>query len=439
MNDDIKVTVVKFGDRKLLQMQFVDPLTRKKKTRSTGTTVRRDAERAAAKWESELREGRYAHAGKITWEDFRERYEREVLPGLAKTTGDKISCVFNSVEAILNPARLRELTPERLSHFQAKLREGGKAESTIAGTLAHLRAALQWATGLGMLSAVPKMDKPKRIKGGKVMKGRPISGEEFDRLLMKVEAGLAAITTRKAAAAEAKRGPRKRKWTAKSHEAVKARTAAATAAVAEPWRHYLRGLWLSGLRLRESLELYWDRDDRLCVDLDGKRPMLRIPAALEKGNKTRLLPMAPEFAEFLTATPDDQRTGPVFNLRSRADGERLNAHRVSEIVSAIGQAAGVKVNTDATSGKVKYASAHDLRRSFGARWAARVMPQVLMELMRHESIDTTMAFYVGRNAEKTADLLWQAHEAAASNTLSNSRQNEASRATVRSDANDYTA
>jgi integrase len=65
-----------------------------------------------------------------------------------------------------------------------------------------------------------------------------------------------------------------------------------------------------------------------------------------------------------------------------------------------------KVNTNA-AGKVKFASAHDLRRSFGERWASRVMPQVLMELMRHESIDTTMKFYVGRNAQSTAALLWE--------------------------------
>jgi len=31
-----------------------------------------------------------------------------------------------------------------------------------------------------------------------------------------------------------------------------------------------------------------------------------------------------------------------------------------------------------------------------------------MELMRHESINTTMDFYVGRNAQSTAAILWAA-------------------------------
>ena len=78
------------------------------------------------------------------------------------------------------------------------------------------------------------------------------------------------------------------------------------------------------------------------------------------------------------------------------------------MISKIGRAAGVKVHRDLSSGKVKHATAHDLRRSFGERWAIRIMPQTLMELMRHESIETTLKFYVGRNAEKTARALYDA-------------------------------
>ena len=39
------------------------------------------------------------------------------------------------------------------------------------------------------------------------------------------------------------------------------------------------------------------------------------------------------------------------------------------------------------------------------------MPQQLMKLMRHKDISTTMKYYVSRNAEKTADAIWEAHEA----------------------------
>ncbi len=141
--------------------------------------------------------------------------------------------------------------------------------------------------------------------------------------------------------------------------------------------------------------------------------MLHVPGELEKGNSDRLLPIAPEFALFLMETPEADRTGPVFKLTGRRRGrpDRPHPHRVSEIVSEIGEKAGVKVYVDPKDPeKVKYASAHDLRRAFGERWAARLMPAQLMELMRHESIETTLRFYVGTDAQRTADAAWAAFD-----------------------------
>ena len=130
---------------------------------------------------------------------------------------------------------------------------------------------------------------------------------------------------------------------------------------------------------------------------------------MEKGHQDRLLPIAPEFAEVLEATPKNERTGRIFRPMAKLAGARLPlAHRVGELVSAIGMAVGVKVHTDPRTGRMKYASAHDLRRSFDERWAARVMPQRLMELMRHESIETPLKFDVGRNAVKTVETLYAA-------------------------------
>ena len=94
----------------------------------------------------------------------------------------------------------------------------------------------------------------------------------------------------------------------------------------------------------------------------------------------------------------------------RDSGKQIHKDTAGDIVSKIGEMAGVKVHTHPTSGKVKYASAHDLRRSFADRWSRLVMPSVLQELMRHESIDTAMRYYVDRNAESTADDVWSAHE-----------------------------
>ena len=92
--------------------------------------------------------------------------------------------------------------------------------------------------------------------------------------------------------------------------------------------------------------------------------------------------MAPEFAAFLLQTPEAERRGRVFKPLGIDAKAVVGYFRVSQTISRIGKLAGVKVATDPRMGKVKYASAHDFRRSFGERWSTRVMPQVLMALMR---------------------------------------------------------
>jgi integrase len=369
-HDQISVTIVKYPDRKYLMMRYVDPTTGKQIARSTRTTRRREAERTAVKWEAEVRAGRGSSRITISWEAFRDRYEDEVIPGLAVNTGNLLTTTFNAIERILMPKRLSDLTADRLSHFQAKLREGGLAEPSIRTYLAHLVSSLKWAATVGLIPTVPKVQRPKRVKKSKMMKGRPITGEEFDRLL------------------------------AKTIDVVGIERA-------ESWKYLLRGLWLSGLRISEAVQLYWDRDDRLRAELGTRRPMLIIPGELEKGHKDRLLPMAPEFAQFLIATPEANRKGRIFRPLQRYGKDReYTGKAVARVISKIGQSTGIKVHQNVRTGKIKYASAHDLRRSFGERWARKVMPQVLQELMRHESIETTLKYYVGRNAELTADVLW---------------------------------
>jgi integrase len=301
--------------------------------------------------------------------------------------------------------RLTDLTPEALSRVQAALRDGRRSEDTIKGYLNHLRAALGWAVGQEMIFKMPAIKKVQRAKkggGGHKGKGRAITTEEFERMLAAVPTALGEWRKlkRRAARKTARKKGLKEHKTRTDLTPVEVNPAAV-----ESWRHYLTGLWLSGLRLTESLEVFWSRSDRLCIDLTGKRPMLRIPAELEKGHRDRILPITPDFAECLLATPEDQRRGPVFRP-IMPSGSRAKAQEGGRMVALIGELARVVVHTNAKTGKVKYASAHDLRRSFGTRWAKRVKTPILMRLMRHENIQTTMAYYVDLDATELAEELW---------------------------------
>jgi integrase len=108
--------------------------------------------------------------------------------------------------------------------------------------------------------------------------------------------------------------------------------------------------------------------------------------------------MTPDFADWLLQTPLDRRIGKVFGVA--ALGLRLD--KVSKVVSEIGKRAGVVVNRE----QGKFASAHDFRRAFGTRWASRLKPADLQQLMRHVSITTTLGYYVLVDADTLAQRLW---------------------------------
>ncbi len=366
-DNEIQVMAVRYADRRYFMMRYVDPVTGKQKARSTGTTIRREAERVAAKWEQELQQGTYRPKRNITWDEFRERYEQEKLSSLAPSTQKTAATAMNHLERIVDPLKLASVNAETLSKFQAALRREGKKDTTIGVILSHLRPALSWAVTMGMLSSVPDIHRPKAAKGRKLMRGRPITGEEFDRLLEAV--------------------PKVR-----PHDA-------------SVWVNYLTGLWLSGLRLEESTILSWDDDAPFAIDLSGRRPRFRIYAEAEKGRQDRYLPMTPDFVEFILKTPKEERVGTIFKLNGVYTKEEISLKRICRNISAIGKKAGVVVNK--TAGK--YASAHDLRRSFATRWASRVKPATLQLLMRHKSIETTLKYYVDQDADDVADELWKGY------------------------------
>lgn len=306
----------------------------------------------------------------MTWKEFRELFEELRLPGLRPATAVCYDATFNRLEDLIKPFRLSQVNAILIARFQNKLREIGNAETTVHKHMRQLKAALRWAKSMEFIATVPDIQMPKAGRHQRMMKGRPITPKEFQQMLDVTE------------------------------EVVGSESA-------ESWKFLLEGLWWSGLRLGEAMALTWYPSDTLFVDFDsGKYPMFRINGSAEKSGKDRLLPMAPEFAKFVE--PNKQKNGFVFCpsrvLNGRKDNFRRNVQWISVVGARIGKRAGVSVSLNGA--KEKFASFHDLRRSFGERWSQKVMPQTLMKLMRHESIDTTLRFYVGHDAEKIGDEIW---------------------------------
>lgn len=386
----ITVRVVKRKARRQFVLRWTDRHGRKRE-RSSGTNRRRDAERAAADLELELNSP--TDNGSILWHVFRERCERERYGGSRKSTRLAFQSMANKLESILNPWQLSDLTSSSISRMASTMRDQGLAEQSIATYLGTLRAVLTWASDMELIREVPKFGAVVQKARVRHMRGRPITDEEFDRMIVATESVIGEL-------------------------------------YAHRWAFYLRGLWLSGLRLDESLRLRWEEHDTdpHIVAIDKPRPLLRVWSEGEKGKRDRLLPLTPDFVEHLRSVPDIARRGFVFVLPVETPNRRQKRIKtrapktVSKKISAIGAAARVVI--DSRGARTQHATAHDLRRSFGSRWAAKVRPGVLKELMRHRSIETTMKYYVSESAERTATEVWNAFEAQESDKAVTRRDSE---------------
>jgi integrase len=326
-------------DRALLTLEWIDPETGRRKSKSAETADLKVAEQRRIDLEADLNNGRYQEASKLAWDRFRQLFQDEYLAGLRDRTREKYNTVLDVFEAIVNPDKLRSITERTISAFVRGLRErkrpGGKvglAPMSIKNYLISLKTALAWAVVQKLLPSLPKfptIQVPKK-------KPQPIPAESFERLLAKAPDDL--------------------------------------------WRAYLLCGWWGGPRLSEALFLEWEpSEEQPWVDFPNNRIVL--PAVFAKSAQDQWVPLHPVLRDALERLP---RTGRrVFPFRSRRTGGPLTRNGVTNRVLDMAKKAGVKL------------SMHKLRKGFGCR-AAKMLGKggaaMLHELMRHSSMQVTMDY-----------------------------------------------
>ncbi len=362
-SQSIKVLLKRRADRNVWYMYYVCPTTGKQVTKSTKQEKQRDAARVAAAWEDELLAGVSPSNTSLTWKAFRDEFERTHLPSLCPASRSGYQVTMNILEKIMNPKMLKSITSLALDRFAAQLRRESMRETTLANKIRHLKAILSWAHKRDFIKRVPNMPDVKRAKGVK-MRGRPITEEEFERMLLAAE----------------KIRPND----------------------SDKWKRLIAGLFLSGLRISDAMKLSWEYSAPFALVTSGKHPVFHIAANAQKAARDEVIPLTPDFVAFAMETPENARRGWVFNMLGE-DGKNMEPQHACRVIAAIGKRAGILVNPY----EKKFASAHDLRRSFGTRWAKRnIAPAALRKLMRHTRLETTLEFYVLIDADDLASELW---------------------------------
>jgi integrase len=336
----ITVWVQQFKDRDNLVLQWMDPFTGQRKSKSAETNLRPVAEMKRTELEYELNHGLHKEASRMSWEKFRELFETEYVSGKRPNTRDNYAETLNAFERLCHPANLRSISTRTISAFVGALRkEGGRygrpmQESTIKTRLQFLHSALAWATKQKLIPecpTFPSVRPPKR-------KPQPVAVESFERLMDK------------------------------AHNAT--------------LKTFLLCGWLAGLRLNEACALEWEEtEDAPYLDLDRER--IVFPAGCVKAAEDQWVPLDRELRAAILTLP--RRGRKVFHFEDHREDKRkgraLKSDSVGSHISKLARKAGVKLTMKS------------LRRGFGCYWASRVPAQVLQKLMRHSNIRITMDYY----------------------------------------------
>lgn len=337
----------------------------------------------------------------ITWDEAYDRFRQHRSSRLRAASLTHVVSRLQLVERIFlayfqeqggsDGLYLRECCSlEMLEYLQERLLAGDecrydhRSPNTVNSMLGAVMAFVRYCHAHDWIDRVPKLQK---LGVDDVMKGRPITAEEFERLL---------AATPQVVGQES----------------------------AESWTFTLRVLWESGFRIGDVMDFSWD-DDRhthpVWSERQAQHPTLVVPST-QKNGMHQEIPMLPGLRELLLSVPERDRTGWIVNpqpvkyqlrlpdnrrsaSRVSRSTKRLTKEHVSRVIAKIGKEARVVVRPadERTKSRVKYASAHDLRRGCALRLInAGVSAETLMVVMRHADFATTQKFYGATRSTQSA-------------------------------------
>ncbi|QDT45168.1 site-specific tyrosine recombinase XerC [Gimesia alba] len=487
---------LKEKDKNGYVLKFYCPLHQKRIRKNCGTRDRREARRIMRECRERLLNGRYIESGGVItealeiqthvpppapepqeqveylsdmhWQDCVEHYYEHCKKRFRNKSLDNSMSRIGIAGRILENQRKEQELPENgnieeyttltaLEYLQDRLlageesRQDYRAPTTVNSSMGAIMAFVRYCYRHDWIRKIPPLTK---LSVDDVMKGRPVSSEEFEKML--------EVTP----------------------EVVGKQPA-------DSWKFVLQILWESAFRISDVMNFSWDDERKLhpvWPDRQDLHPTIVIPST-QKNRKNQEIPMLPGLQDLLEQVPEKERRGWVVNpqpmeyqieadgqwfrptnrdlarlaeqysntaigracgvsdttirnwlgkakikrkiefnqhqgeiapnsiakLRKRAEKQssrqaqraekRLSTDRVSRIIAQIGEQARIIVQQpdEETGRRLKYATAHDLRRGCAHRLInAGISAETLKVILRHRDFSTTEKFYGATKAAQAA-------------------------------------
>lgn len=276
----------------------------------------------------------------VSWQTFRSRFESEWASELRPNTQSSIKSALNLAESLLSPTTPGDLM--NLNTFYQAAKEKGLKSTSIRTYCKKLKVALDWAGRRHWVHGkVQQPDVP--AKTLRKLPKEPLTDEQLSVLFATADA------------------------------------------LGDGAPLLIRGLAYSGMRISEAEELRWDRG---VFRMNLANRTFTVDALGDKAGRDRIVPMTCEFRDLVGEVSPDQRMGYVF-LPECEDRSELR-----QLVLKVGKAVKPSLGRIATP--------HDYRRTFASKWAMKVQPFILQKMLRHDSLMTTLKFYVNVQALEAA-------------------------------------
>lgn len=351
-------------------LKWTDPREGPKQRKAFGRT-QREVAKEAREFEDELNQRR----SRLTWDDFDLRYRESYLDEMSKGHRNKTKAMVEKVTAVAKSRKIdtlycSDLSVDLILEVESAYRKEKVADATIRSSMATLWAMLGWGMDAGL---IPYFRRPRRRKGKQAKKlqkskGRSLTLEEIERMTDQI--------------------PNVCKPREKPAEFILAMSA----------------MRLIGLRLSDCWHFRWEpmEGTHYPLNLDGKRPVICF-SDLQKSGEEEQVPLTPDAVVWLRSI--QKETGWVCRTRG-AKGIHKTESRLGRVIAEAGKAAGIIVkSTGGKKGKPKYASSHDLRRTFATTWHQKLSVSELQKLTRHSDSQTLLSYYADAPTEALAEKL----------------------------------
>jgi len=328
---------------------WIDPDRRRRSKRIGSKSM---AEKYRKKIEGQLAAGTYENVRRVSWRDFRKRYETDILSRLKPRSRTDASAALRHFERIIKPATVAAIKTAHIDTFRARRAlEAGKkpgsvlSPSTVKKELSSIRAAMNKAKDWEYIAKTPKFDRVKVPEADP----RPVTREHFEAMYQ---------------AADVATMPGRTSYSP-----------------GDWWRAIFMFAVTTGWRKDEILE--FRRED---LDLETGRIVTRAQANKGGRDDVDYLP-EPTLAHLRLIRGFDPVVFPWPHANQTFDAEFHRIQRAAGIhLPCIIQQEHECTPTCHTYGM------HDVRRMYATENADRLPLPVLQKKMRHRDISTTMRY-----------------------------------------------